>query len=64
MINHRGAEYENVRVEGDFAQVDVILQSKDGQYLGYRFMLSRQHGNEYEGSWMTDAVYQFDVVSL
>ena len=64
MINHRGAEYENVRVEGDFAQVDVILQSKDGQYLGYRFMLSRQHGNEYEGSWMTDAVYRFDVVSL
>ena len=64
MINHRGAEYENVRVEGDFAQVDVILQSKDGQYLGYRFMLSRQHGNEYGGSWMTDAVYRFDVVSL
>ena len=64
MINHRSAEYENVRVEGDFAQVDAILQSKDGQYSGYRFMLSRQHGNEYEGSWMTDAVYRFDVVSL
>ena len=64
MINHRSAEYENVRVEGDFAQVDAILQSKDGQYLGYRFMLSRQHGNEYEGSWMTDGVYRFDVVCL
>ncbi len=64
MINHRSAEYENVRVEGDFARVDTILQSKDGQYLGYRFMLSRQHDNEYEGSWMTDAVYRFDVVSL
>ena len=61
MINHRSAEYENVRVEGDFAQVDAILQSKDGQYLGYRFMLSRQHGNEYEGSWMTDAVIPFNV---
>ena len=64
MIDHRSAEYENVRVEGDFAQVDAILQSKDVRYLGYRFMLSRQHGNEYEGSWMTDAVYRFDVVSL
>ena len=64
MINHRSAEYKNVRVEGDFAQVDAILQTKNGQYLGYRFMLSRQHGNEYEGSWMTDAVYRFDVVSL
>ncbi len=64
MINHRSAEYENVRVEGDFAQVDAILRTTDGQYLGYRFMLSRQHGNEYEGSWMSDAVYRFDVVSL
>ncbi len=64
MIDHRSAKYENVKVEGDFAQVDVILQSKDGQYLGYRFRLSRQHDNKYEGSWMTDAVSRFNVVSL
>ncbi len=64
MIDHRSAEYETVRVEGDVAQVDVILQSKDGQYLGYRFMLSRQHDNQYEGSRMTDAVSRFNVVSL
>ena len=31
MIDHRSAEYQNVKVEGDFAQVDVILESKDGQ---------------------------------
>ncbi len=64
MINHRSAEYVNVRIVGDLALVDVILQSKDGQYLGYRFTLSRQHGNQYEGSWMTDAVSRFNVVSL
>ncbi len=64
MINHRSARYENVRVEGDFAQVDAILQSNDGQYLGYRFMLSPQHDNRYEGRWMTDAVYRFNIVSL
>ena len=64
MIDHRSAEYVNVRVEGDIAQVDVILQSKDGRYLGYRFKLSRQHGNQYEGSWMTAAVSRFDIVSL
>ena len=64
MIDHRSAEYETVRVEGDVAQVDVILQSKDGQYLGYRFMLSRQRDNRYEESWMTDAVYRFNIVSL
>ncbi len=64
MLDHRGAEYENVRVEGDLAQVDVILESKDGQYLGDRFELSRQHDNLYEGSWMTDAVSRFNIVSL
>ena len=64
MIDHRSAKYENVKVEGDLAQVDVILQSKDGQHLGYRFMLSRQHDNQYEGSWMTSAVSRFNIVSL
>ncbi len=64
MINHRDAKYENVRVEGGLARVDVILNSKEGEYLGYRFILSRQHGNQYEGSWMTDSVIRFDVVSL
>ncbi len=64
MINHRSARYENLMVEGDFARMDVILNSKKGDHLGYRFILSRQHGNEYEGSWMTDAVIRFDVVSL
>ncbi len=64
MINHRSAKYENLVVEGEFARIDVVLISKEGEYLGYRFILSRQHGNEYEGSWMTGAVIPFDVVSL
>ena len=64
MIDHRSARYENLLVEGEFARIDVILNSRQGEYLGYRFMLSRQHGNRYEGSWMTDAVIRFDVVSL
>ncbi len=64
MINHRNARYENLLVEGDIAKIDVILKSKDGEYLGYRFFLSRQHDNQYEGSWMTDAVMRFDVLTL
>ena len=64
MINHRNAKYENLVVEGEFARIDVILNSKEGEYLGYRFILSRQHDNQFEGSWMTDAVIPFDVVSL
>ncbi len=64
MINHRTAKYEALVIEGETARIDVILNSNDGDYLGYRFILSRQHGNEYEGSWMTDAVIPFNVVSL
>ncbi len=64
MIDHRSAKYENLVVEDDSARIDVILISKEGVYLGYRFFLSRQHGNRYEGSWMTDAVIPFDIVSL
>ena len=64
MIDHRDASYENITVEGESAQLDVILRSQDGDYLGYRFILSRQRGNPYEGSWMTDAVIPFDVLAL
>ncbi len=64
MIDHRSAKFQMLVVEGNSARIDVILTSKEGVYLGYRFFLSRQHGNEYEGSWMTDAVIPFDIVSL
>jgi len=64
MIDHRSASFENLVVEGESARIDVILRSKEGLYLGYRFFLSRQHGNRYEGSWMTDAVIPFDIVTL
>jgi len=64
MIDHRSAAYEGLVVEGNSARIDVILTSKEGIYLGYRFFLSRQQDNEYEGSWMTDAVVPFDIVTL
>lgn len=64
MINHQTARYGKLIIEGDIARIDVILVSEDGVYVGYRFTLSRQHGNEYEGSWMTDAVVPFEVMSL
>jgi len=64
MIDHRSAKYENFLVEGDIARIDVILISREGEYVGYRFILSRQHANNYDGSWMTDAVIRFDIVTL
>ena len=64
MINHQTARYGKLMIEGDIASIDVILVTEDGVYVGYRFTLSRQHGNQYEGSWMTDAVVPFEVMSL
>jgi hypothetical protein len=64
MINHQTARYGKLMIEGDIASIDVILISEDAAYVGYRFTLSRQHGNQYEGSWMTDAVVPFEVMSL
>ena len=64
MINHRSAEYENLEINGDAAQVDVIIRSERNEFVGYRFSLSRQRGNQYEGSWMTDSVVRFDVTAL
>ncbi len=49
---------------GDAADFAVPESAEEGVYLGYRFFLSRQRGNRYEGSWMTDAVIPFDIVSL
>ena len=61
MINHKGASYEKVIVEGQNAQVDVIIRTVSEKFQGFRFTLSRQQDNAYEGSWMTDSVVPFDV---
>ncbi len=61
MVNHRGAQYENAWIEGDRAGVDVILLSKDGRFVGYKFSLSRQRGGSCDGCWMTDGVARFRV---
>ena len=63
MINHKGASYEKVTVEGQNAQVDVIIRTVSGKFQGFRFTLSRQQDNPYEGSWMTDSVVPFDVTA-
>lgn len=61
MVNHRGAQYENVWVEDDRAGLDVILLSKEGRFVGYKFILSRQLGGSCDGCWMTDGVARFQV---
>jgi len=63
MINHKGASYEKIKMEGDKARVDVIIRTASGAFQGFRFELSRQRGNAYEGSWMTDSVVPIEVTS-
>ena len=64
MINHRGATYEKYNVSDARASIDVILISSSGKTFGYRFRLTKQNGNEYEGSWMTDMVTPIQVTVL
>ena len=64
MINHREAAYEKYNVEDFNASINVILISSLGKTFGYRFSLSKQIGNTFHGSWMTDSVMPIKVVTL
>ena len=64
MINHSSATYEKYNVMSNRASVDVILVSSDRKTYGYRFGLSQQNKNKYEGSWMIDTVIPIQVTTL
>jgi hypothetical protein len=64
MINHKGATFEKYKVVKNQASIDVFLVSTKGKTYGYRFGLSRQFGNKFEGSWMTDTVIPIPVTTL
>ena len=56
MLDHDGARFDPMTVDGDTAVQAVWLLTESGKELGYGFQLSRQQAGEYEGMWMTDAV--------
>ena len=62
-IGHRSASFENNQVDGDRAVIDVILFTAAGNFVGYRFHLSKQTSGDCVGCWMTDAVLPFEVTS-
>ncbi|MCH8112370.1 MAG: DUF4864 domain-containing protein [Proteobacteria bacterium] len=64
MLNHKSVEYENLRVDGGDAQLDVIVLTADDRYVGYRFGLSRQTHPSCKGCWMTDSVVPFEVTAI
>ena len=61
MIDHAGATYSQVQVEGRTAQMGVILNTEDGGQVGYLFRLSKQTAPPHDGCWMTDAVMRVEV---
>lgn len=57
MIDHRSHRLGKMKLyEGGIAVIDVALVGADGTPSFYRFQLSRQKKNLYNGCWMTDAV--------
>ncbi len=61
MINHMGATYSQVLVEGRTAQIGVLLDIDDGKKVGYLFRLAKQTEPPHESCWMTDAVIRVAV---
>ena len=63
MVDHLGAVYEKIRIKGDSASTDVIIKVVPGKFVGFRFFLTKQRGNEFDGTWMTDSVTPIEVIS-
>ena len=61
MLNHRRAEYEPIKIEGDNASQIVVLTAEDGSRAGYLFVLSKQQGSGCDACWMTDSVMRLQV---
>jgi hypothetical protein len=56
MINHRRVERGPMRVDGDQARQRVTVVTANGNRVAYMFLLSRQHGGDCNGCWLTDGV--------
>jgi hypothetical protein len=63
MVDHLGAVYEKVKIKGDSASIDVIIKVVSGKFVGFRFLLTKQRDNEFDGTWMTDSVTPIEVIS-
>ena len=63
MVDHLGAVYEKITIKGDSASIDVIIKVVSGKFVGFRFLLTKQRDNEFDGTWMTDSVTPIEVIS-
>ncbi len=63
MVDHLGVVYEKIKIKGDSASIDVIIKVVSGKFVGFRFLLTKQRDNEFDGTWMTDSVTPIEVIS-
>ena len=61
MLNFKGIKYENYKVDGRNAQLDIILETLDNRTQGFQFRLKRQIDNEFHDCWMTDSVMPISI---
>ena len=63
MVDHLGAVYEKIKIKGNSASIDVIIKASSSRFVGFRFLLTKQRDNEFDGTWMTDSVIPIEVIS-
>ena len=57
MLGFAESRFDELRLDEGVALQVVWLMQPDGRETGYVFQLGLQEGGEYDGMWMTDAVY-------
>ena len=58
MLNHLSSEFSEVVFKDSAAYQIVKMIARNGTEAVYAFRLSQQQEGEYEGMWMTDAVWE------
>lgn len=57
MLNHKATRFGKMQIDENVALQKVWFLSSTGSEHGYLFRLGKQQSGDYEGMWMTDAVY-------
>ena len=57
MVQHRQSEFSELVLQGNTAYQFVRLTTGDGSVTVFAFRLSKQIDGQYQGMWMTDAVW-------
>lgn len=64
MVNHVDSEFSEVVLVGNDAYQMVKLTGASGSKVVFAFRLSKQLDGEFEGMWMTDAVWPVSSVDI